>query len=946
MNIIVGKDKKGKKAAYGTHSDAVQVDTNEGKKTLTEVLATLKGLIDAMSQALDNSGWVHASIEDLRAILQNLEGRLGELETTGSDLRGITSEHSEALQTLEDAVARIRSSYEALKELVDYNLLKVTNMINAVQGERDEIVADAQSRIDAARRELQSAIDEAKAMTEGIDQKYDQIAARVADNEESLALVSTKVDEARAVTTLLATVGANGAVTWNTATLDEAIHQTLANHTGEGSSTALITAIAKAFDSSIDLDTLVDQVSSSLHIESYIDENALRTALADIVSAISDDEGNLISSASILLKANDNESKIAQLAEWNDQGKATSYKAGLITGSSINGAVASLFAEAEGVSADTSNEKYFLVNEKGSTQAAPTFNIVSGQSVKVGEYYSVTELVSILGTTREALNAAPSSFVVGGANQERYTFIVATSTEGKVGKKIAAVNSKAGVITEATLDSAMAALVTSMKLVDEGKLSEMTSSFVSQTTMNNAIATATAGMVTETNLGEKVAEAGFVAETSLNDSVASIISGMSLVTEDRLSQLTASFVAETTMNSAIATAKEEAIATARAGMLVEADLNGYVKKSGVIASINSSGESDVTISADRINLDGLVSRINLETLIANSWEKDSGNNDILKLTSVLNLTGEGMVISTADGSMNLSDRAVSFIGSGNAVSELNCRRLFLGVHSATTPYLSLDALGQLVGSTGKIDDNGEYQLAMNGSAFIGGKLVVGSIEGAQLGIIASGNLSLKAGSNAEAKLLGNAVTIGDSGTSTTTVNGTNIYIKPTTGFEINMTAAETFYGLKLAPGSTSMLNANGRLNVAASDELLLKGHGITISSTGTFDGNVPYIGSSDERLKDIVRELSPRIEDIAGVRIVDYRMKDGQRVDVGTIAQDWQALLPNAVKENPDGYLGLNYGGAALVSAVAAAREIVALKQENEALKARLAAIEARLGTE
>jgi hypothetical protein len=40
-------------------------------------------------------------------------------------------------------------------------------------------------------------------------------------------------------------------------------------------------------------------------------------------------------------------------------------------------------------------------------------------------------------------------------------------------------------------------------------------------------------------------------------------------------------------------------------MVVTSDLNNYVKRAGVIAAINSSGESNVTIDADKINIGGI-----------------------------------------------------------------------------------------------------------------------------------------------------------------------------------------------------------------------------------------------------------------------------------------------------------------------------------------------------
>lgn len=112
-----------------------------------------------------------------------------------------------------------------------------------------------------------------------------------------------------------------------------------------------------------------------------------------------------------------------------------------------------------------------------------------------------------------------------------------------------------------------------------------------------------------------------------------------------------------------------------------------------------------------------------------------------------------------------------------------------------------------------------------------------------------------------------------------------------------------------------------------------------------FTSDVSLTVSSDERLKTIIDNVQPSIEDISKIRTVDFQYKDDNKniVRSGSIAQDWQAVLPNVVSENQDGYLTLDYGSAALISVVSAAKEIVALKKENEDLKQRLAAIEAKL---
>ena len=113
----------------------------------------------------------------------------------------------------------------------------------------------------------------------------------------------------------------------------------------------------------------------------------------------------------------------------------------------------------------------------------------------------------------------------------------------------------------------------------------------------------------------------------------------------------------------------------------------------------------------------------------------------------------------------------------------------------------------------------------------------------------------------------------------------------------------------------------------------------------TFESTMAMSVTSDERQKNIIDELEPSIEDIAAVRVVDFSYKRDRfnTPRAGSIAQDWQEVIPNAVTENQEGILSLDYGAVATVSAVTAAKEIVKLKQENEQLKARLAAVEAAL---
>jgi hypothetical protein len=102
---------------------------------------------------------------------------------------------------------------------------------------------------------------------------------------------------------------------------------------------------------------------------------------------------------------------------------------------------------------------------------------------------------------------------------------------------------------------------------------------------------------------------------------------------------------------------------------------------------------------------------------------------------------------------------------------------------------------------------------------------------------------------------------------------------------------------------------------------------------------------SDIRYKDIVRHFALNIEAIANASIIQFRWKESHDTDthVGGIAQEWQAILPDAVHETKDGKLAMDYGTIAYTSAVSLARKMVEQQKEIDDLKERLARLEALL---
>lgn len=102
------------------------------------------------------------------------------------------------------------------------------------------------------------------------------------------------------------------------------------------------------------------------------------------------------------------------------------------------------------------------------------------------------------------------------------------------------------------------------------------------------------------------------------------------------------------------------------------------------------------------------------------------------------------------------------------------------------------------------------------------------------------------------------------------------------------------------------------------------------------NGYVSCLGqntSSDERLKTDFKEINLNLDDIANAPSLDFKWVNNTTRGVGSIAQYWENILPNAVHKKTDGYLEMEYGNIALISAINLAREIRELKKQINDLK-------------
>lgn len=127
----------------------------------------------------------------------------------------------------------------------------------------------------------------------------------------------------------------------------------------------------------------------------------------------------------------------------------------------------------------------------------------------------------------------------------------------------------------------------------------------------------------------------------------------------------------------------------------------------------------------------------------------------------------------------------------------------------------------------------------------------------------------------------------------------------------------------------------------------LRGDGLSVETSQTsYDytasGPVQY---SDMRKKDVIEDENISIESIASAPLFKYRPKgfDSAQIQIGSSAQYWQDLVPEAVSSDEEGYLKMNYMTLNTVASLTSAKEIVKLKEENTALTQRVEALEARL---
>ena len=89
--------------------------------------------------------------------------------------------------------------------------------------------------------------------------------------------------------------------------------------------------------------------------------------------------------------------------------------------------------------------------------------------------------------------------------------------------------------------------------------------------------------------------------------------------------------------------------------------------------------------------------------------------------------------------------------------------------------------------------------------------------------------------------------------------------------------------------------------------------GITLNASSNIVNATDFIASSDERLKTKVGTLDNALDKVCSIDGFLYtwndkaQSKDKETVQVGVSAQQVQEVLPEAVAEGEEGYLGVKY---------------------------------------
>ena len=241
-------------------------------------------------------------------------------------------------------------------------------------------------------------------------------------------------------------------------------------------------------------------------------------------------------------------------------------------------------------------------------------------------------------------------------------------------------------------------------------------------------------------------------------------------------------------------------------------------------------------------------------------------------------------------------------------------------------------------------------LHVNGNARIGGTLTgVTNIDG--LMVFDSTNNKVTVGTLDVTTLAMTSISVGDTGYKMSiTSDDSGVSFSGTSdgySFDDDIYAVGGHFTGSMTVGSSSNvtnLTVNGR---ARFGNYVGIGTEPNTSYALDIDGSVratSYANGSDIRMKDVTRYLELSAMDIARAPVIEFTWKNGNgHKNIGSIAQYWEKVLPQAVCADDSGMLSMEYGTIALASAVTAARHSLDNERRIAELELRVAELESLL---